>query len=276
MPWTDKTLIDAQSLNLRRNGLQLLHDVSLHVDRGEIVTLIGPNGAGKTTLVKLLLGLATADSGTIRRHPQLKVGYVPQRISIDPAVPLTVERFITLGLSATQQKVHSLLQETGAGQLFGKQMTHLSGGEFQRVLLSRALIADPDLLVLDEPAQGVDMRGEARLYGLIERLRSQRGCGILMVSHDLHIVFSGSDRVICLNRHVCCSGVPEQVAKHPQYQQIFGTEHASAFGLYRHEHDHSHDLTGRIISRSVSNGDSAAEKASTTARLADFQNRDHR
>ncbi len=237
-------LIVARGITLTRGKRRILDGVDIHIAPKEIVTLIGPNGAGKTTLVRILLGLEKADSGDIVRRPGLVVGYAPQRFDRDPAIPLTVERFLTLGRAATREEARAALAEVGAGQVFEQQLHALSGGELQRVVLARALVRKPDLLVLDEPVRGVDYVGEAELYGLIGRLRASRGFGVLLVSHDLHVVMAQSDRVICLNRHVCCHGVPETVAQHPEYVQLFGAATARAFGIYTHDHDHAHDLTG--------------------------------
>jgi zinc transport system ATP-binding protein len=196
-------------------------------------------------LVRALLGLEPLDGGSVRRRDALVIGYAPQRLDIDRAIPLTVARFVALGRPAAKPpEIERALAEVGAGALPRRQLSELSGGELQRVVLARALIRLPDLLVLDEPARGVDYAGEAELYTLIGRLRTERGFGVLLVSHDLHVVMAQSDRVICLNRHVCCSGVPQSVAEHPEYARLFGPQAAHAFAVYRHAHDHSHDLAG--------------------------------
>jgi zinc transport system ATP-binding protein len=237
-------LISARRLALSRGGRAILADIDIDIAPREIVTLIGPNGAGKTTLVRALLGLEPLDRGSIQRKSGLVVGYAPQRFDIDHAIPLTVARFIWLGRQAPPDEITRVLSEVGAGALPERQLSELSGGELQRVVLARALIRSPDLLVLDEPVRGVDYAGEAELYNLIGRLRTERGFGVLLVSHDLHVVMAQSDRVICINRHVCCSGVPHSVAQHPEYARLFGPQAARAFGLYHHHHDHSHDLAG--------------------------------
>jgi zinc transport system ATP-binding protein len=238
-------LISARGLMLARGGRPILTGVDIDIAPGEIVTVIGPNGAGKTMLVRALLGLERLDRGTIRRRDPLVIGYAPQRFDIDKAIPLTVARFVALGRpSAPRLEIARVLASVGAGPLIERQLSELSGGELQRVVLARALVRAPDLLVLDEPARAVDYAGEAELYTLIGRLRTEQGFGVLMVSHDLHVVMAQSDRVICLNRHVCCSGVPRSVAQHPEYARLFGPQAAAAFGVYRHEHDHSHDLAG--------------------------------
>ncbi|HEY7549895.1 MAG TPA: metal ABC transporter ATP-binding protein [Hyphomicrobiaceae bacterium] len=238
-------LISARGLTLARAGRPILTGVDIEIAPGEIVTVIGPNGAGKTMLVRALLGLERLDHGEVLRREPLVIGYAPQRFDIDRAIPLTVARFIALGrAAASPPEIERVLADVGAGALIGRQLAELSGGELQRVVLARALIRAPDLLVLDEPARAVDYAGGAELYTLIGRLRTERGFGVLLVSHDLHVVMAQSDRVICLNRHVCCSGVPHSVAQHPEYARLFGSQAAQAFGVYRHQHDHSHDLTG--------------------------------
>jgi len=240
-----KHLISAEKLIWRRGGRMILENVDIAISAGEIVTLIGPNGAGKTSLVRLLLGLLTPDSGAISRAPGLTIGYLPQRFAVNAAIPLSVGRFLTLTARA-DAAASMLLQEVGACHLEGAQISDLSGGEFQRVALAKALMGNPRFLVLDEPVQNVDFTGEAELYKLIETLRDTRGCGVLLVSHNLHVVLGASDRVVCLNRHVCCSGVPDSVAQHPEYARLFGREAAEAFAVYAHHHDHEHDLSGGV------------------------------
>jgi zinc transport system ATP-binding protein len=237
-------LISARGVSVSRNGRDQLIDVNLDIHEREIVTLIGPNGAGKTTLVRALLGLEKPDRGTVNRRRDLRIGYVPQRFDSDAVIPITVERFLTLGSNEGTDRIARMLESVDATSVRHQQLGELSGGELQRVLLARALLRRPNLLVLDEPVQGVDYSGEADLYNLIGKLRDESGFGVLLVSHDLHIVMGRSDRVICLNHHVCCSGVPEAVAQHPAYGRLFGTEAARAFAVYRHHHDHSHDLAG--------------------------------
>ena len=238
------SLLVARGLSLARGGRPILEHVDIHIAPGEIVTLIGPNGAGKTTLVRTLLGLEQADAGSIVRRPGLRIGYAPQRFDRDPAIPMTVARFLALGAKTDRGAIAKALDEVGAGPVIERQLVQLSGGELQRVVLARALIRDPALLVLDEPVRGVDYVGEAELYWLIGRIRTERGLGVLLVSHDLHVVMAQSDRVICLNRHVCCHGVPETVAKHPEYVALFGASMERAFAIYHHDHDHAHDLDG--------------------------------
>ena len=242
-PAREDALLSARGINLTRGGRHILASVDIDVAPGEIVTLIGPNGAGKTSLVRVLLGLERADAGTVVARPGLVVGYVPQRFERDTAIPMTVARFLTLGARVERAAIAGALEEVGAGHVVDRQLALLSGGELQRVVLARALVRGPHLLVLDEPARGVDHLGEADLYALIGRLRTERGLGVLLVSHDLHVVMAQSDRVICVNRHVCCHGVPETVSQHPEYVRLFG-DTARAFGIYQHHHDHGHSLGG--------------------------------
>jgi zinc transport system ATP-binding protein len=239
-----EALISARGLSMKRGAREVLSDVDLDVRRGEIVTLIGPNGAGKTTLVRLLLGIEQPDRGRIIKPTSTRIGYVPQRFEVDRAIPMTVGSFLALGSNATKKAIKEALEEAGALKTLDQQLSKLSGGETQRVLIARALLRQPNLLILDEPASGVDFTGEADLYDLIGRLRDTHNLGVLLVSHDLHVVMARSDRVICLNGHVCCSGKPEDVSQHAAYVRIFGPHAATALGVYRHHHDHQHDLTG--------------------------------
>jgi len=239
-------LISARGVTVSADGRRIVDGVDLDIRRGEIVTLIGPNGAGKTTLCRALIGIAHTDGGTITRADKLRIGYVPQRFEFDGLIPLSVARFMSLTRPVAGAEIDRLLEETRIAHLKHADISSLSGGEFQRAALARALARAPDLLVLDEPAQGVDIAGEARVYRLIEDISKQRGCAVLMVSHDLHVVMAASDRVVCLNRHVCCQGVPDAVARHPEYARLFGDAGVSALGLYAHDHDHSHDVSGRI------------------------------
>ena len=243
---TDK-LLEAQNISLTIEGKHILHDVSLDIDEGQIVTLIGPNGAGKTTLVKVVLGLLEPGSGKISRRKKLRIGYMPQRLQVDPSMPISVKKFLQLAVQARPENIESVLQEVKALHLLTSQVHALSGGELQRVLLARALIQDPQLLVLDEPVQGVDISGQAELYALIASIRNKHRCGILMVSHDLHLVMSATDEVICLNQHVCCHGLPEQVSNDPAYLELFGKKEAEALAVYTHHHNHSHGLDGEVL-----------------------------
>jgi zinc transport system ATP-binding protein len=245
-----QALVEAIEVSLVYKGKPVLDRVSIAVHESEIVTVIGPNGAGKTSLARVLLGLSPVTQGELRRQPGLRAGYVPQRFPVSPIIPLSVRRFMSLSEAVSKERAERCLAETGAAHLLEAQMAQLSGGEFQRVLLARALARDPQLLVLDEPAQAIDFAGAAQLYELIAAIRNRRGCGVLLISHDLHVVLGASDRVICLNRHVCCEGVPGTVAGHPEYVRLFGPDAAASFGLYSHHHDHAHTLSGDVASRS--------------------------
>jgi zinc transport system ATP-binding protein len=240
-------LARADGLVVRIGGRSILDRVSLSVHSGEIVTVIGPNGAGKTVLVRAILGLVRPAAGAVHRRPGLRIGYTPQRLHIDPVLPLSVARFLTLGGGRRRGAVEAALAETGVGHVIDAPVQRISGGEFQRVLLARALIRDPELLVLDEPVQGVDVGGQASLYRLITRLRERRGCGVLMVSHDLHLVMASTDQVVCVNHHVCCTGHPEAVLRDPAYLELFGPEVARDVAVYVHDHDHVHDAAGNVV-----------------------------
>ncbi len=241
------TLIAATGLEVRFGAILALTQVALTVNEGEVVTLIGPNGAGKSTLVRAVLGLIAPSAGQIWRRPGLRVGYVPQRMTIDPVLPLTVERFLSLARPGSATKVATTLERVAAAALVGQSIHELSGGEFQRVLLARALMREPELLVLDEPVQGVDFAGQIALYDLIGGLRESLSLGVLMVSHDLHVVMAATDRVVCLNHHVCCSGAPEAVSRNPEYTALFGAAAARGLAIYSHHHDHEHDLKGAVV-----------------------------
>jgi zinc transport system ATP-binding protein len=242
----DPPLIAAEGVSLALDGRPVLERVDLAVHGGEIVTLIGPNGAGKTSLVRVLLGLVAPDGGRILRRPDLKVGYVPQRVDRDPVLPLDADRFLALAGRSTRERRRAALEEVGAAQVARQPFHGLSGGELQRVLLARALLRDPDLLVLDEPVRGVDVGGQIALYDLVDRIRKTRHCGVLMVSHDLHLVMAATDQVICLNTHICCAGHPETVTRHPEYRALFGSA-AERLAVYVHHHDHAHALAGEVL-----------------------------
>jgi len=244
-------LVEAAGLGFSDGPRQILAGIDLALHSGEIVTIVGPNGAGKTTLLRALIGALKPSRGAVRRRAGLVIGYTPQKLAIDRTMPLTVDRFLALGAPAgggTERAGRAAtLMTAGIAALGGAQVTELSGGELQRAALARALLRKPDLLVLDEPTQGLDQPGEAAFYRLIERLRRETGVGICMVSHDLHVVMSASDRVICLNGHVCCEGAPVQVSAMPEYRALFGSQAASALAIYRHHHDHVHLGDGRVV-----------------------------
>lgn len=239
-------LIEAKEISISRQGKAVLQTVNMAVRRGEIVTLIGPNGAGKTTLVRVMLGLLKPESGKVMRSPKLRIGYMPQRLALSENMPLTVKRFLALGDNRNQNRLTEILEELDISQLTDYPMQRISGGEHQRVLLARALLRQPDLLVLDEPVQGVDITGQAALYNLITRIRDRFNCGVLMISHDLHLVMANTDQVLCLNHHVCCSGHPDSVTQHPAYLELFGSATQPELAIYTHHHDHTHDIHGNV------------------------------
>ncbi len=233
-------LVTINGLSVKHGNHQALANVALTVDKGEIVTIVGPNGSGKSTLLRCIIGAMTPDSGTILKAAGMRMGYVPQKLAIDATMPLTAARFLSLPKRRDRMHIQEALQQVGADGLQDRPMAGLSGGQFQRVLLARALMDKPDLLILDEPTTGLDQPGSADLYTQIEHVRRDSGAAILMVSHELHVVMSASDRVVCLNGHVCCHGTPEIVASAPEYRALFGTGTHGALALYRHEHDHHH------------------------------------
>ncbi|MBT2971207.1 MAG: zinc ABC transporter ATP-binding protein ZnuC [gamma proteobacterium symbiont of Ctena orbiculata] len=243
-------LLEAREISIRLQGRQLLERVSLQVGQGEIVTLIGPNGAGKTTLVRIILGLLKADQGEVVVKPGVRIGYMPQQLALSENMPLRVERFLSLGADRSASDFATIVDELLIGKLLRQPMQRLSGGERQRVLLARALMRRPELLVLDEPVQGVDVTGQAALYSLITEIRERFGCGVLMISHDLHLVMATTDQVLCLNQHVCCSGHPESVSQHPAYLELFGAPASARLAVYTHHHDHTHDIHGDVETES--------------------------
>ncbi|MGE3643627.1 MAG: ATP-binding cassette domain-containing protein [Beijerinckiaceae bacterium] len=245
-------LVSGRKIGVRRDGRWLIRDVDIAVHRGEIVTLIGPNGGGKSTTAKALLGLTSLDAGAVERIPGLRTGYVPQRIAVDRTLPLSVARLMTLTMRHSDHDVAQALEMVGIAHLAQSPVQNLSGGEFQRALLARAIVRKPDLLVLDEPVQGVDFSGEIALYRLIGEIRRTLGCGVLLISHDLHIVMAETDTVVCLNGHVCCAGAPGNVTKSVEYLQLFGAHAADAITVYRHTHDHEHAADGSVVSHDCS------------------------
>ncbi|WP_420010579.1 ATP-binding cassette domain-containing protein [Tateyamaria sp.] len=235
------SLITAEKLTLSQGGKTVLRNVDFGIDRGEIVTLVGPNGSGKSTLVKGLIGALTPTSGSVIRAPGISIGYVPQTLQLDGFLPLTAARFLSLPQRQNSADIEAALSEAGVPGLARSQLRALSGGQFQRVLLARALLLKPDILILDEATQGLDQPGAAAFYRQIADVRERLNCAVLMVSHDLHVVMAASDRVMCLNGHVCCEGTPDVVQDAPEYRALFGTGTQGAFALYRHQHDHDHD-----------------------------------
>ncbi|SIS40886.1 zinc ABC transporter ATP-binding protein ZnuC [Neptunomonas antarctica] len=240
-------LVRLDQINVLFDHNHVLQNVNLTLHKDCITTLIGPNGAGKTTLVRIVLGLIKPTSGSVWLQPNLRVGYMPQKLHIDRTFPLTVKRFLQTARVKDALKMQKALDDVSAGHLMNHSIHDLSGGENQRVMLARALLREPELLVLDEPVQGVDINGQVELYDLIASIRKKRGCGVLMISHDLHLVMSSTDHVVCLNHHICCSGHPEHVSNDPSFIELFGPQGAASMALYNHHHNHQHDTHGDVI-----------------------------
>lgn len=243
-------LLEAKEISVFFDQRQILNNISFTVSEGEIVTIIGPNGSGKTTLSRIILGLMAQAKGQVTWRPKVQVGYMPQKLMIDRALPLTVERFLRLQINRKNNDscaFTQVIEEVGIEYLLARQIHDISGGEMQRVMLARALLPTPHLLVLDEPVQGVDIQGQSEFYQLIEKIRNRYNTGILMISHDLHMVMKTTDHVICINHHICCEGSPEDVSKHPEYQALFGMEAVKSIGIYAHHHDHKHDMHGDVV-----------------------------
>ena len=238
-------LVKLNEVGIKQNDKWLVKGVSLIVEKGKIVTLIGPNGSGKSTTAKIALGIYKKIEGQVEKYTN-NVGYVPQKISIDWTLPLRVNDFMLLTENLKDEAVNEALSLTGVIHLKDKNLGNLSGGEFQRVLLARAISRKPDLLVLDEPVQGVDFTGEIALYELIKKISDTLNCGILLISHDLHTVMSATDHVVCLNGHVCCSGSPKEVARNNEYKALFGEQASQTLSIYEHKHDHVHSNDGEV------------------------------
>ena len=240
-------LVEMRHAGYCRTDKWLVRGVDLTVSKNEIVTLIGPNGSGKSTSLKLALGLLSPSEGTVEKPSSVRVAYLPQKLAIDAFLPLSVNRLMSLTSRPKEKQVERALAMTGVSHLAHQQVQSLSGGELQRVLLARAIVRQPDLLVLDEPVQGVDFSGEIALYELIREIHKELGCGVLLVSHDLHLVMAATDKVLCLNGHVCCTGTPELVAQSLDYRRLFGERAAKSLAVYQHHHDHTHLPDGRVV-----------------------------
>ena len=247
-----RVLIQASSVGLTLGHNRILSHVDFFIRAGEIVTIVGPNGSGKSSLLRVLVGAIPATDGHVVTATGLRVGYVPQRLDLERALPMTVRRFFNLPRKISAEALSTLCQQISVEHLLDQAMIELSGGQMQRVLLARAVLNRPDILVLDEATQGLDQQGSADFYRQIESLRNEMGCAVLMVSHELHVVMSASDRVICLNGHVCCEGAPDVVSSKPEYRALFGTGTQGTLALYRHEHDHTHDHSSHDASHDSS------------------------
>ena len=241
----NKLLVKLENAGVYRSSKWLVRGISFEINQGQIVTLIGPNGSGKTTTAKMILNILNTDEGVVKGNAN-KMAYVPQKINIDWTMPLRVIDFMKITSSLNNTQIIEFLVMTGVDKLLYNQIHSLSGGEFQRVLIARAIAKKPDLLVLDEPVQGVDFNGEIALYNLIKEISVNLNCGILLISHDMHFVMSTTDHVICLNGHICCSGSPSNVVKNPEYIKLFGEHNSETLSYYQHQHDHSHDHDGSI------------------------------
>ena len=252
----ENLVLSLKNISLKKGYNYILSDVSFDIMSGEVVTLIGPNGSGKTSLVKIATKIQQPTSGSCWIKPNLRIGYVPQKIAINKYIPITVKDFLLLASKdANNNKISKFLDITSALKLVDRQLHHLSGGELQRVLLSRAMLNNPELLILDEPMQGIDFYGQKELYKIIMDIHNidKRNIAVLMVSHDLHIVMATTNRVICLNKHMCCSGSPEQVKSNPEYSKLFRVSESADIAFYYHKHDHIHDISGSVIKSTSSN-----------------------
>lgn len=237
-------LVRLKNICVRFDDRNVLDNISLDIYSNKITTIIGPNGAGKSTLIKALLGIVPLTSGTVEKEKKLSIGYVPQKLKLNDTLPLHVDRFLKLAGKYSRQERMEALKLVGAEHLAGQDMHRLSGGENQRILLARALLLRPKLLVLDEPAQGVDVQGQIELYNLVETIRNRFNCAVLMISHDLHLVMAKTDKVVCINHHICCCGEPETISTHPSYIELFGHKNSGSLAFYHHSHQGHHDLSG--------------------------------
>ena len=234
-------LISAKNVSVLKNQKSILENIDIQINKKDFITIIGPNGAGKTMLLKCLMGFYKPTSGMIERKEKLKIGYMPQSINVINTMPMTVKGFITVKKKYDDVSLHKVITEVNLGEIVNKQLCVLSGGEMQRVLLARSVFNNSDLLILDEPAQNLDISGQLNFYKLIQEIYSKRDISILMISHDLHLVMVSTKKVLCLYKHICCSGAPQQIAKDPEFLSMFGKDMANMMSIYQHSHDHDHD-----------------------------------
>jgi zinc transport system ATP-binding protein len=233
-------LINCENICVVRNGKHILQEVSLSIEKGDFITIIGPNGAGKSMLLKTIIGIESFEAGSVTKKDGLKIGYVPQRIFIDASMPITAFDFLKMVKGSTKQAIIKALNDTGAGNILHKQMHEISGGEMQRVLVARAILQQPDIIILDEPAQNLDVSGQLSFYQLLKTLHKESGIAILMVSHDLHMVMASTNKVICLYHHICCTGTPDKITKEPEFIKLFGKDFSDMMAVYNHHHNHEH------------------------------------
>ena len=233
-------LIQAKDLCVKRHNKNILENVFVNVKKNDFITIIGPNGAGKSVLLECLMGSFVPDSGKIIKKNNLSVGYIPQNFNPESSMPISVKRFLTLKKKFTPQELTNIASETNISEILEKNLSNLSGGELQKVLLARSLLDEPELLILDEPAQNLDIKNQLNFYNLLNSIYKNRELSILMVSHDLHMVMSSTKQVICLYHHICCSGEPQTVAKDPEFISLFGNDMAKMMSVYQHTHNHSH------------------------------------
>lgn len=239
-------LASMKDVGVKRAKRWLIRHVDIDIEPGEIITIVGPNGSGKSTTLKALGGIVSPDEGSVEINRNMPIGYVPQSLNIEPTLPLDVSRLIKLGNKSGLNKINPLLEKLQIDHLVNVQVSSLSGGELQRVMLVRAMLGQPELLILDEPAQGVDFSGQTQIYEYLRTFREDTGAAILLVSHDLHLVMAATDRVICMNGHICCSGTPQSVSENPQYLEMLGPHASKSLAVYHHSHDHIHLPDGRV------------------------------
>lgn len=230
-----------KSISLSLNNQQILKNINLELKKGEITTLIGPNGGGKTSIARILIGILKASSGEVFISKNAKIGYMPQKLEIEKTIPLRVIDFLNLSATAeAMARLEAMAKKLLIENILEKSIHKISGGELQKALLVKTLINNPDILVLDEPTQYMDIAAQAEFYQVIEEIREQKNCAILIISHDLHIVMQKTNQVVCINRHICCEGSPESINNHPEYLSLFGKDRIDNITIYSHHHDHKH------------------------------------
>ncbi len=239
-----KIILNVNNIVKKFRNKKVLDEISFSIHEGEIVTIIGPNGGGKSTLAKIISGVVKQDSGTISFGKNINIGYMPQKLSINSSLPLDVEYFLRLQINTkvSDDELYTIVKQVGIQNILKNSMHEVSGGENQRIMLARALLGKPNLLILDEPEQNVDVNGQAEIYSLLNELNKKQNIAILLISHDLHFVMRSSHHVICLNHHICCEGMPNKLRLDKRYIDLFGSEFADNLAIYPHHHDHKHDI----------------------------------